>query len=258
MDHRLKLDHARKHAEKLKEAIRVTPNPAPYQFVREFDAQSGEYAVRMILGPLPIEWSLILGDALHNMRSALDSLVYRLSVAHLGVPTDREVRRIGFPIVDSDDEFDDRIRHNQGPYKCDPRVVALIKGMQPYQPSEWGYGNPLQLLRDLNNIDKHRHLVLARIHISDGQFQLSRNGENLGEPVAMQEGVFDSGEVIARYTLPAGVPDSEVHLGYGFGSDYTFSHPWPVKYPGVQALTDVLLAYLPHEIFRPLEPFLNA
>jgi len=49
----------------------------------------------------PGEWSLMLGEALHSMRSSLDHLVYGLAALEQGEPlTEEEARKIEFRSLD--------------------------------------------------------------------------------------------------------------------------------------------------------------
>jgi hypothetical protein len=54
-----------------------------HRYVAELDPQSGKKHVRVkVLNPPPVALRLLIGDCLHNLRSALDNLAYELAVEH--------------------------------------------------------------------------------------------------------------------------------------------------------------------------------
>jgi hypothetical protein len=95
----------------------------------------------------------IIGDAIHNMRSALDYLAYELAS-----PKARKSRSTQFPICMDESQF----RHPDNLRKIasitgDGR--DLIERLQPYNATDPPRHNPLAILNKLSNRDKHRLLV---------------------------------------------------------------------------------------------------
>lgn len=103
-------------------------------------------------------FGLAIGETVHNLRSALDNLAFAL--ARLRADPPANPRKIAFPI------FTDATR-----YRCSPAVAsldqlpieaaALIERLQPYHRQKADIeGNPesdpLVLLQELSNDDKHR------------------------------------------------------------------------------------------------------
>ena len=113
--HRLRLERAEQHLDALGREIRVwvdVHRPLPKT---AFDAQTGIHLVSFelptsvpndVFGPL-------IGDALHNLRSALDHLAYELAVAYTGDLSEETVEHSAFPIFvrepRTDDLWDKRI-----------------------------------------------------------------------------------------------------------------------------------------------------
>lgn len=108
-------------------------------------------------------WGLTVGDIVHNLRSALDHLVYALSVKYSGEPSARLTRdtewwrHIGFPVRQRDY------------WKVDaagvPEPIAQLRGIEPafraafrnLQPTGMNHErSPLWVLNALWNWDKHR------------------------------------------------------------------------------------------------------
>src|SRR5690242_15221652 len=79
-------------------------------FYRNEDKPSGSYddsdsGTKLTHKPFEVpslhEWSLILGDAIHNMRSALDHIEYALALKHLSTQKSGRLpdRRTSFPLL---------------------------------------------------------------------------------------------------------------------------------------------------------------
>lgn len=109
--------------------------------------------------------SLWIGDAIYNLRSALDYVVYDFAVVGAGM---KQVKNTQFPICDRWEDFDAmltgkhpetgrpvvrRMRHVPGP------VVDRFRQLQPCAtpPCRW-----TRVLRELSNPDKHRNLTNVR------------------------------------------------------------------------------------------------
>ncbi len=107
----------------------------------------------------PVEWSIIVGEILYNLRSALDHLVWQLVLANGQNPG----RHNEFPIVLNHESWGQtRGRALKG---VSQRHEAMIGFLQPYNAGigiQFDIGM-LKVLNDLGNKEKHRHLVLAMI-----------------------------------------------------------------------------------------------
>ena len=105
-NHQLKLDRALHHLQSLEREIAIWLESKPYRLINELDIQSGEKLLMVEpKEPVPPRLALIVGDCLHNFRSALDNLVYELAVAYLdiGPLPERRARGLEFPL------FTDRV-----------------------------------------------------------------------------------------------------------------------------------------------------
>jgi hypothetical protein len=123
----------------------------------KLDPQSGYHIFR--LATMPEDWRLqvgvILGDAVHNLRSALEYLFFALCSHYLGVQkTERLGKQVQFPMEDDRNAFvNKRMHFNKIPLS----QWAVIDRAQPYH----GAHHPcraIKALRDLSNRDKHRVL----------------------------------------------------------------------------------------------------
>jgi hypothetical protein len=153
----LKLDRASHHIEALRAEVDAFKqrDPAPWDFTREQRAGSGNtvenvlYAV--IREPPPLEWALIIGDAIQNMRAALDHLVHELST-----PAGRDSPRTAFPIYDDERSF--KVNGIPKVETITGDELLLIERVQPFNSPE-PQNDPLAILQKLSNRDKHRLLV---------------------------------------------------------------------------------------------------
>jgi len=122
--------------------------------VSQFDANTSECVLRVDRKPPPIEWGVPLSEWAHMTRSALDNLFTQVIWKTAGNAPSRK-ERLGFPIHKDKGSFDDlkvQMWVNQLP-KGDR---TFIEEAQPYKAGDpWREREPLALLNELNNIDKH-------------------------------------------------------------------------------------------------------
>jgi hypothetical protein len=117
-----------------------------------FDANASEYVFRLE-GEMPDpRIGIFVGEFAHNLRAALDNLVWQLVRLRGGSPT----RRTEFPIYESRKRYRDRGRATLRGVSTDDR--AAIELIQPFEAGESAPDTYLALLAWLNNIDKHRFL----------------------------------------------------------------------------------------------------
>src|SRR5918995_3001656 len=86
---RLKIERARKHIRDLETetSAYLNSSPHPYQLRAEDDPATGDEVYRVrVLFPIPESIPLIVGDAVHNLRSALDHLAWQLVESGGGEP----------------------------------------------------------------------------------------------------------------------------------------------------------------------------
>ena len=152
---RLKIERADKHIRDLQAAIVAFKETDPYKFAVKEDAESGKliyYVSRLTSTPSDIV--LICGDALFNLRGALDYLAVQLFIKNNpncgSIP-----RHVGFPIMESATKYE---AESPGKIKgLSDSAIEAINAVKPY-----GGGNEcLWHLHALNNLSKHRLLITA-------------------------------------------------------------------------------------------------
>jgi hypothetical protein len=114
--------------------------------------------------------ALLLGDAVHNMRSALDHLVYAGAIHVTGKNPPPDERKLQFVIVDSlDDWLSAQQQQHMRPLTDEIRT--FIEGVQPFKSRDPdGYRlNLLRWVRELDDADKHR--AIRPVFIAPGSFE---------------------------------------------------------------------------------------
>ena len=136
--------------------------------------QTDQLAELRILKAPPIELSILTGEVVYHLRSALDHLFFELVQKNLIGPIPRNVlTNCQFPIYTSLPEAAkgkvpvDR-KHIGIPYWVPDRPYAYIEGLQPYYRKDRRH-HALKVLNKLSNIDKHRHLntTITRVNRSE-------------------------------------------------------------------------------------------
>lgn len=177
---REKLERARHHFDVLRAQVEPFEEGDAHRFSYEVDVDAGVYTfyVHDLRAPDP-SWGLMVGDCLHNARTALDYLAVRLYA--LGTAQDpSEISGISFPLAETPEGFQSSPTVASFKKELGLRgYLARIEEMQPFHagnPSIWGYGGPwpvvpllpaaLNRLSSLDNIDKHRVIHVAWVGVA--------------------------------------------------------------------------------------------
>jgi hypothetical protein len=155
---RVKIERAYKHIEDLEDAIRETAGPVFKSVSVEFEPNTGK--PRLQSSPLliyPPEVPAMAGDAVHNLRSALDHLAFHLVEVGISLGETRgsqfKMVDIQFPISYSPDGYKSiKPRSVEGMTR---EAIEAIDALKPYK----GGNDALWLLRQLDNTDKHTSIL---------------------------------------------------------------------------------------------------
>jgi hypothetical protein len=153
----LKIERAIKHIDELAVVTKQFIDTQPYSVGREIDPHTGYYRFKVAnLKSPPIQVSLIIGDAIHNLRSALDHLAYQLVLVNGGSPT----RWTCFPIFDHSAKYKSMdTRKVKGMSQA---AINAIDAAKPYQ----GGNDPLWIVHDLDIADKHHALLATLVSVT--------------------------------------------------------------------------------------------
>lgn len=159
-----KLARARKHLKAIKRCISLYAASHPHRLTKT----KGKKAKKLTIpNSPPLEISILAGEMVYQMRSALDHLVFDLIKRNPNIATiDREwFEHCEFPLRM-------KLRPGQKPPLAKSKFshvlpgiaevpFAFIERVQPYY--RLGIvNNALRFLADLSNIDKHRYFNIAR------------------------------------------------------------------------------------------------
>ena len=145
---RLKVERANHHITEMAAQIATFTKTDFYSLRTDRDPHSGQYQLKFrVTASFPINAALIIGDAAHNLSSALDYMATAVAGA--------DNHRVDFPVEET------RVRlEKAGSYrtiqKARPDIAsAILNTIQPYD----GGKHPVRAIRRLYNIDKHKLLI---------------------------------------------------------------------------------------------------
>ncbi len=178
-------------------AVQFIYKVSPYRSVVDIDTKTGETVLRLtqdVVQPPVNDWSVIVGDAAHNIISALDHLVCQLSILNGG---DAECDRTAFPIFDRDSpQIQEMIRRRIGTLSESDQQI--VRELQPYSRGDLDLAraDPLWLLYRMDVIDKHRRMHLVNSALFDEAPILAR-GYKISDLVVSQG--TKAGDEILRF-----------------------------------------------------------
>jgi hypothetical protein len=202
---REKIKRAKEHIRDLDKAIAAFLGTSPYDLTPEFYPQSSATAYFLDkVTDTPPDIPLLIGDAAHNLRTALDHLAVRLFLDN-PVNGNASTERIYFPICETLEKYEaEAPRKTKG---IPEPLTNAIKALKPYA----GGNDRLWGLHRLDIIDKHHLLITTAMVVRQIGFEIS--------PANMREafkGLFR-------------IPDFPVHTSY-------FPAPPPISAPEKGAL----------------------
>lgn len=228
---RIKIDRASEQTEALESEFERFYTEQTYTVRQPFDPETGrKKAIFTVTRPLDPRWSAILGEIIHDLRSALDTAVYDLTIAEQGGPLDGTE----FPI------FEDEIKYVQTTKKGDPahgsglykirginnRAGAVIRDAQPFEFRKTHSPDQapvVALLHELNIIDKHRTIHLMRQKTSQFGSHVLRDIHPISFTLPI--GTLEDGTELAEW-IPT-VIDDEPDMEFNAAFEIAFSETTP-------------------------------
>lgn len=246
-----KLSRAHKHVSTLRQQVGrwTKDHPQPVAVDDKTDPPWRIIRIQRI-GPLPRDIPVLIGDALQDMRAALDHLTYQLMVAYAaGAPIpDKTMKDCEFPIFKTNEPaaIEKRIRG------LDPSAKAAIERLQPHLRGAAYEDDPLWRLHELSNIDRHRYVHLG---------YLSHNATGIGgdnlliEELRSTGGVVGPGAEIVRFKIRKADPTRPMRMNLGLTVEIAFGDGLLKGIPPVRALTE-MYDHIVSNVVPPLRPFL--
>lgn len=236
---KLKVVRAQEHLDALKGEITAYRETKPYRPTADFDEEPGRLVLRAtVTHPPPLRLSLFVGDCVANLNAALDHVAWAVAL-RFRTPAAIAGDRIYYLRPDSFTQRKAGILPTM-----DAGAMALIKAAQP---AEAGY-EPLGLLNDLVNIDKHR-LLLLTVAMVPFVFRVWFGGQ-------MHEYMYPPDEAgAARLSLLLLAPREYVRVK-GYGPVYVSLQNPPVPQEPVDLTLEKLIKCVADTVatFEPLFP----
>ena len=160
-----KFHRAEEHIDTFEKEVMAWAQSNPYRVAVKHNADCSRYwaVVREIIHSPNLErWSLVSGDAVHNLRCALDHLVYSIAIFRTQQNPPPRRRDWVFPIRGDQASFQSTISNNPFP-RLGTAVLKEIERFQPYNRPHRVFPPLLTLLQRFNNSDKHHILRVAAI-----------------------------------------------------------------------------------------------
>jgi len=253
----LKLRRAKEHLNAFERETSGFFGTDTYRAVREGEMEGSYEIVRAAVsrgGAVPVAHGLLVGDCLHNLRSALDHLVFQLAIEHQGrVLSQTEGQAGSFPIV-ADRASRGMPEFLKGKPGRDlkyvsPKAQAVIHALQPcharYPDRTW-----LAILGHLDNIDKHRRLLLGGTALGSATWPTDAIDVTLNV-----RGLVKDGTEIGRIKWRGEPPGPEVDVNDYFSFTVAFREGRPVQ---VRATIHILMNIFVHireRVFPRFEEF---
>ena len=208
---RLKVERAKEHIADLDNAIRRFSESDPYEISTK-EKKAIEHIAFYVakINPVPDHISLILGDAVHNLRSALDHLAWQLVEAGGRIP-DRDTM---FPICQIPKNYAAALKG--GKIKgVHPNAEKLISAMQPYPTRD-------QTLWEINRLDigdKHQLIVTVALLYKGWAVNTLASGNVLEFPQGAPYPLVAGDEL---FNLPTSTYIREDHKNFNLSVDVAF------------------------------------
>ncbi len=164
---RKKVVRAEEHLRALNDVVESFIKRKSYRPIEDRDPKTGtqrRYAV--LTEQPPPEIPLVIGDVVHNLRSALDHGIFEVASRHASRPlTHRQEEGLSFPIFSNAAKFNRSSGVKRTMELLPTNVQEFIKGQQPYNtpPSSRRarVNDLLCVLQTMWNADKHRSLLVT-------------------------------------------------------------------------------------------------
>ena len=246
---RLKLDRAQTHLESIRELLRPVQT-GHYHLAREQCEEPHLVNLRFILPDADRTLSTVIGDCLHNLRSALDHLVWQLVLTN---PPKRPSRKNQFPICKTADGWIEALSRDRLRGVV-PKAIPLIWGLQPYVMTPIDpVSHPLWILNELTNIDKHRTLTVTTSAVMNPEVAFGRGlpwNEGGFKMTGLQ--AFLNGDIIGKLVARQVPPEPDLQA-HGTLS-VVFQDP-PATRREIASELETILTFLRDDVVPTFEPF---
>jgi hypothetical protein len=247
---RAKVARGLEHLLALDEKLHAYQDTDPLDLHRQVQAD-GETSIFTlhVTTPPPLELSVMVGDVVHQLRSAVDHIANSLVLAAGNTPTSRTV----FPVLLEPPPGGLRVIGG-----VTDEALAAVAEVQPYQRQSRREEHPMWVLHRLANVDKHRNLHLTVLQVLSATIHTHRPSR--GDVVVggeLQARPIGDDDVIGVFRFrDEGIPlDTELIAGGLTFLAFGEPGPWPSDEPFQQVL-ERLLEYVSLLLVPKFEPLI--
>lgn len=201
-----KVDRALEHVKALDDWHDGWTKTQPYSLTPNLDAQGRANSFNFrITNPIPVSTGLIIGDIIHNLRTALDHLAGAVAVKN-----GNTARRTYFVIVHDVSILPSQLCKKMG--DCPESFRDFVRDQHPYK----GGNDALYALHQIDILDKHQAIIPAGVGIDVkvgadrgfyGIFDFSKVKEKIRVPLPQGQSFIKSGETKLEFGTAFYFPD---------------------------------------------------
>jgi hypothetical protein len=207
-----KLGRAEEHIEMLDAEINRWLESGTNSYTIERNEDQTQTYFRMKLSgaePDYLRWTLIAGDAINNLRSSLDHLIYAIAKYETRNHSSPDIESLCFLIVDSPEKWADR-NNRRRISGLSSGVQDAIKSLQPFIRKHPVLPPLLAILRDFSNADKHRLLKLAATAISAANVNFT-SPNPVPKSIGIKTEPIEPGDIFAIIESDRPEPNLTIH-----------------------------------------------
>jgi len=238
---RVKIDRARFHIDEMRASVRAFIDRSPFKVRGDVHETTREVVFIAEADPefagVPLGITLIAGEVVHQLRSALDHLVWRLVVANTGRPPPGT--KSGFPIFRDAAGYASQ-RAQAMIVGVSAQAAVRIEAAQPYHAGPDAEKVLIWVLHELNNTDKHRMIPVTTTYTFVGHVRIIRTDGSFVDILPPQEEMrhaLHDGMEIARVQMTDGMDGVTFDIPLGF--DVAFDQAGGViRHPTTSLLID--------------------
>jgi hypothetical protein len=245
---RLKIERAKEHILELYKRIALFANDEPYEIGAKPHSVAQIHHTTLYIKsvkPVPDEFSIIIGDVVHNLRSSLDHLIWQLVEAGGGTPNDRTY----FPVCYGS-KGAQQYSSAVGAGEIQKMRIGAEKVLLSVQPYVSG-NDTLWNVHELDRIDKHR--VLITTGTSFGDWSVDAGG---GAIIPFQQ--WTNIPLVVGYeivNLPTETYNRQPHKNFKLGIEVTFGESEVVESEAVLPALKEMAEFV-DRLVSQFEPFL--
>lgn len=198
----LKMQRAEQHLKTLRGAVERFAKSDFYETRAEIDYKGRLVARLKNVKDPPPDLSILVGECVYNMRSALDQLAYALAAAHTVPLPERWGELSAFPIFKTGPWYRGEGRRRGAASKIQGMSRSAKTSIERLQPYHRRKNPPLEclaMLEELSNVDKHRVLHLTGTAPAGSSFRLEGTGLLSMSGMEVVPGPIRENAVVARF-----------------------------------------------------------